>query len=385
MPGARTHWHRHPLSQTVFVTEGVGLCQRRGGPVEIIRPGDRVLFEADEEHWHGAAPNRLMVHLAINEGDDDHDVVHWLDSRHRRGVRRRPGSRLTASPLTSPHDHTQGAPPACASTPTQPPPPASRWPPPSSSGATSEPTTSSSTSSTPASATPTSTPSTATGDLSPSRSCPATRSSGSSPPSAPTSPSTELGDRVGVGCMVNSCGECTNCRNGDEQYCLNGMVPTYAGTDRDGTTTQGGYSTHVVVDADFVLSVPDGIDPAAAAPLLCAGITTYSPLRRWGAGPGKKVAIVGLGGLGHMAVKLAHALGADVTVLSQSLKKQEDGLRLGAEPLLRHVGPRHLQRARRAVRPHRQHGQREDRRRRLPGPPGRRRDAWSTSALRPSR
>ena len=78
MPGARTHWHRHPLSQTVFVTEGVGLCQRRGGPIEVIRPGDRVLFEADEEHWHGATPNRLMVHLAINEGDDQHDVVQWL-------------------------------------------------------------------------------------------------------------------------------------------------------------------------------------------------------------------------------------------------------------------------------------------------------------------
>ncbi|WGL51019.1 NAD(P)-dependent alcohol dehydrogenase [Nocardioides sp. BP30] len=140
-----------------------------------------------------------------------------------------------------------------------------------------------------------------------------------------------VGDRVGVGCMVNSCGECTNCRNGDEQYCRRGMTPTYAGTDRDGTTTQGGYSTHVVVDADFVLSVPDGLDPAAAAPLLCAGITTYSPLRRWGAGPGKKVAVVGLGGLGHLAVKIAHALGAEVTVLSQSLKKQEDGLRLGAD------------------------------------------------------
>jgi uncharacterized zinc-type alcohol dehydrogenase-like protein len=140
-----------------------------------------------------------------------------------------------------------------------------------------------------------------------------------------------VGDRVGVGCMVNSCGECANCRNGDEQYCLNGMVPTYAGTDRDGTVTQGGYSTHVVVDAGFVLSVPDGIDPAAAAPLLCAGITTYAPLRRWGAGPGKKVAVVGLGGLGHMAVKLAHAMGAEVTVLSQTLKKQEDGLRLGAD------------------------------------------------------
>jgi uncharacterized zinc-type alcohol dehydrogenase-like protein len=140
-----------------------------------------------------------------------------------------------------------------------------------------------------------------------------------------------VGDRVGVGCMVNSCGQCANCRNGDEQYCLDGMVPTYAGTDRDGTTTQGGYSTHVVVDADFVLRVPAGIDPAAAAPLLCAGITTYSPLRRWGAGPGKRVAVVGLGGLGHMAVKLASAMGAEVTVLSQSLKKQEDGLRLGAD------------------------------------------------------
>ena len=141
----------------------------------------------------------------------------------------------------------------------------------------------------------------------------------------------QVGDRVGVGCMVNSCGTCTNCRNGDEQYCLAGMVPTYAGTDRDGSTTQGGYSSHVVVDADYVLSVPDGIDPAAAAPLLCAGITTYAPLRRWGAGPGKKIAIVGLGGLGHMAVKIAHALGAEVTVLSQSLKKLEDGLRLGAD------------------------------------------------------
>jgi uncharacterized zinc-type alcohol dehydrogenase-like protein len=141
----------------------------------------------------------------------------------------------------------------------------------------------------------------------------------------------QVGDRVGVGCMVNSCGKCANCRSGDEQYCLDGMVGTYAATDRDGSTTQGGYSTHVVVDADFVLSVPEGLDPAAAAPLLCAGITTYAPLRRWGAGPGKKVAVVGLGGLGHMAVKLAHAMGAEVTVLSQSLKKQEDGLRLGAD------------------------------------------------------
>jgi uncharacterized zinc-type alcohol dehydrogenase-like protein len=140
-----------------------------------------------------------------------------------------------------------------------------------------------------------------------------------------------VGDRVGVGCMVNSCGQCDNCRNGDEQYCREGMVGTYAATDRDGTTTQGGYSTHVVVDAGYVLSVPEGLDPAAATPLLCAGITTYSPLRHWKAGPGTKVAVVGLGGLGHMAVKIAHAMGAEVTVLSQSLKKQEDGLRLGAD------------------------------------------------------
>ena len=139
-----------------------------------------------------------------------------------------------------------------------------------------------------------------------------------------------VGDRVGVGCFVNSCRKCAACLRGDEQYCRVAGVPTYAGTDRDGSTTQGGYSTHVVVDEYFALSVPEGLDPAAAAPLLCAGITTYSPLKRWGAGPGKKVAVVGLGGLGHMAVKIAHAMGAEVTVLSQSLKKQEDGLRLGA-------------------------------------------------------
>ncbi|GAA1933965.1 NAD(P)-dependent alcohol dehydrogenase [Nocardioides marmoribigeumensis] len=141
----------------------------------------------------------------------------------------------------------------------------------------------------------------------------------------------QVGDRVGVGCLVNSCRECDNCKRSDEQYCTKGAIGTYAATDRDGTTTQGGYSTHVVVDTDFVVRVPDSLDPAAAAPLLCAGITTYSPLRHWGAGPGKKVAVVGLGGLGHMGVKLAHAMGAEVTVLSQSLKKQEDGLRLGAD------------------------------------------------------
>ncbi|MCX5358461.1 NAD(P)-dependent alcohol dehydrogenase [Streptomyces sp. NBC_00124] len=140
-----------------------------------------------------------------------------------------------------------------------------------------------------------------------------------------------VGDRVGVGCMVNSCRECEPCRKGREQYCLKGNTLTYGSIDRDGTLTQGGYSTHVVVNDDFVVNIPEGIGLDEAAPLLCAGITTYSPLRRFGAGPGKKVAVVGLGGLGHMAVKLAHAMGAEVTVLSQSLKKMDDGLRLGAD------------------------------------------------------
>jgi len=139
-----------------------------------------------------------------------------------------------------------------------------------------------------------------------------------------------VGDRVGVGCLVDSCRECENCRAGLEQYCLNGSIGTYDSVGRDGKPTAGGYSTHIVVTEDFVLRIPEGIELDAAAPLLCAGITLYSPLARWNAGPGKSVAIIGLGGLGHMGVKIAHAMGADVTVLSQSLKKQEDGLRLGA-------------------------------------------------------
>jgi uncharacterized zinc-type alcohol dehydrogenase-like protein len=140
-----------------------------------------------------------------------------------------------------------------------------------------------------------------------------------------------VGDRVGVGCMVDSCRECDNCKAGQEQYCTNGNTGTYAAEDRDGTITQGGYSTHVVVLEDFVLRVPESIPYEAAAPLLCAGITTYSPLAHWNAGPGKRVAVVGMGGLGHMAVKFAHAMGAEVTVLSQTLSKKDDGLRLGAE------------------------------------------------------
>src|SRR3954470_24298936 len=141
----------------------------------------------------------------------------------------------------------------------------------------------------------------------------------------------EPGDRVGVGCMVNSCRECENCQAGNEQYCLAGNTQTYGSIDRDGTITYGGYSDHVIVDEDFVVRIPDGLPLDAAAPLLCAGITTYSPLRHWNAGPGKHVAIVGLGGLGHMAVKIASAMGAKVTVLSQSQRKQQDGLKLGAD------------------------------------------------------
>ena len=142
-----------------------------------------------------------------------------------------------------------------------------------------------------------------------------------------------VGDRVGVGCLVNSCGTCANCAKGLEQYCLNGNVGTYDSVDTygNGERTQGGYSTHIVVTENFVVKIPEGIALENAAPLLCAGITTYSPLRHWGAGPGKKVAIIGLGGLGHMGVKLAHALGAEVTVLSRSLSKKEDGLKLGAD------------------------------------------------------
>ncbi|HET6735767.1 NAD(P)-dependent alcohol dehydrogenase [Mycobacterium sp.] len=141
----------------------------------------------------------------------------------------------------------------------------------------------------------------------------------------------KVGDRVGVGCFVDSCRECDSCLAGLEQYCTGtGKVDTYNAVGADGQPTQGGYSGAIVVDENYVLRVPDSLPLEAAAPLLCAGITTYSPLRHWNAGPGKRIAVIGLGGLGHMAVKIAKAMGADVTVLSQSLKKMEDGLRLGA-------------------------------------------------------
>ncbi|MFE0511100.1 NAD(P)-dependent alcohol dehydrogenase [Streptomyces sp. NPDC058964] len=142
----------------------------------------------------------------------------------------------------------------------------------------------------------------------------------------------QVGDRVGVGCMVDSCRECDNCRAGLQQYCSKGGPTwTYNAVGKDGEPTYGGYSHKIVVDENFVVRIPDGLSLDVAAPLLCAGITTYSPLRHWNTGPGKKVAVVGLGGLGHMGVKIAHALGAEVTVLSQSLRKKDDGLRLGAD------------------------------------------------------
>jgi uncharacterized zinc-type alcohol dehydrogenase-like protein len=139
-----------------------------------------------------------------------------------------------------------------------------------------------------------------------------------------------VGDRVGVGCMVDSCRECEYCLRGLEQYCVKGNIGTYGAIDRNGDVTYGGYSKQIVVDENYVVRIPDSLPLDVAAPLLCAGITLYAPLKHWGVAPGKKVAIVGLGGLGHMGVKIARALGAEVTVLSQSLRKKEDGLKLGA-------------------------------------------------------
>ena len=143
-----------------------------------------------------------------------------------------------------------------------------------------------------------------------------------------------VGDRVGVGCFIDSCGECEYCAAGEEQYCTKGVVLTYNGHDYDGEPTYGGYSQAIVVKDRFVVAIPDAIGLDVAAPLLCAGITTFSPLRHWKVGPGTRVAIVGMGGLGHVAVQIAHAMGAEVTVLSQTLSKRDDGLRLGAAAIL---------------------------------------------------
>lgn len=144
-----------------------------------------------------------------------------------------------------------------------------------------------------------------------------------------------IGDRVGIGCIVDSCKQCNHCEQDLEQYCLQGMVGTYGGRDRhDGSITHGGYSDRIVCRDEFVLKVPAALRSEHAAPLLCAGITTYSPLRQWNIGPGSKVAVAGLGGLGHMGVKFAAAMGAEVTVLSRSEDKRADAMELGAHEFL---------------------------------------------------
>lgn len=155
------------------------------------------------------------------------------------------------------------------------------------------------------------------------------------------------GATVAVGCLVDSCRTCDPCEHGLEQYCQNHGTATYNGRDRQtGELTFGGYSENIVVREEFVLTVPEGLDPERAAPLLCAGITTWSPLRHWNAGPGKKVAVVGLGGLGHMGVKLAVALGADVTVVTTSPSKVADAQALGAHDVLISTDPEAMAKAR---------------------------------------
>ncbi len=145
----------------------------------------------------------------------------------------------------------------------------------------------------------------------------------------------KVGDIAAVGCLVDSCRTCSSCEQDLEQYCQNGWVGTYGGQDKHlGGFTHGGYSEKIVVDEDFVLKVPANLDLAAVAPLLCAGITTWSPLRHWNVGKGSKVAVVGLGGLGHMAIKLAKGLGADVTLFSRTPNKENDALDLGADAVI---------------------------------------------------
>jgi uncharacterized zinc-type alcohol dehydrogenase-like protein len=153
-----------------------------------------------------------------------------------------------------------------------------------------------------------------------------------------------VGELAGVGCFVDSCRVCENCRAGVEQYCETHLVATYNGTEMDERTpTYGGYSNRIVVDENYTLKIPEGLDPAGAAPLLCAGITTYSPLRRWKVSEGQRVGVVGLGGLGHMGVKLAASMGADVTVFSTSAGKEQDARRLGAHNFVVTRDPKNLE------------------------------------------
>lgn len=153
----------------------------------------------------------------------------------------------------------------------------------------------------------------------------------------------KVGDLAGVGCFVNSCRECASCKEGLEQYCEVGFVGTYNGVERDGTTpTMGGYANNIVVNEDFVLKIPANLPLAGVAPLLCAGITTYSPLRHWKVGKGHRVGVMGLGGLGHMAIKLANAMGAHVVVFTTSPQKAEDALRLGAKEVVISKNPNEM-------------------------------------------
>ncbi|EQC51850.1 NAD(P)-dependent alcohol dehydrogenase [Bacteriovorax sp. DB6_IX] len=145
----------------------------------------------------------------------------------------------------------------------------------------------------------------------------------------------KVGDNVGVGCMVDSCQTCDQCHNHEEQYCRNGLTPTYGGKDKETQEiTQGGYSKHIVVREEFVLKVSDKLDISKAAPILCAGITTFSPLKKWNITKGSRVGVIGLGGLGHMAVKLAVAMGAEVTVISRSTSKEAEAKSIGAKGIL---------------------------------------------------
>lgn len=153
-----------------------------------------------------------------------------------------------------------------------------------------------------------------------------------------------VGDLIGVGVFIDSCRDCDSCNKGLEQYCENGMTPTYNGLERDGVTpTMGGYCDGYVINENYAVRIPANLDLAAVAPLLCAGITLYSPLKHWNAGPGKKVAVMGLGGLGHMGVKFAHALGAEVTVLSHSPSKEADARELGADHFVVTSDPAQMQ------------------------------------------
>lgn len=154
----------------------------------------------------------------------------------------------------------------------------------------------------------------------------------------------KAGDLVGIGCMVDSCRECSSCKQGLEQYCEEGNIQTYNGIDRhDHMPTYGGYSRTIICSEDFVLRIPENLDVQAVAPLLCAGITTWSPLRRWNVKTGSKVAVIGLGGLGHMALKLAHAMGADVTLFTRSPGKEADARRLGAQHVVLSTDPQQME------------------------------------------